>query len=149
MSPRETRQTKNHSRLATLACFQKNAGVNIAKSMAPMVAWSSARMEAVCERRCQSHVQRKRKAGTVSTHVIACSDPATPGRHFVAMCGPDILESAAGRQTCREASTRTRQQNVKARLRRNLPTAPPTQLALRKRLRCHALRPRRVRMKTV
>jgi hypothetical protein len=44
---RTTRVRTGYSRLATLACFQKNAGVNIAKRIEPMVAWSSARMEAV------------------------------------------------------------------------------------------------------
>jgi hypothetical protein len=44
----------------------------------------------------------------MSTHVVARSDPAIPGRRFVAMRCPDILESAAGRQACSEASTGTR-----------------------------------------
>jgi len=139
-------QMKNHSRLATLACFQKNAGVNIAKSMAPMVAWSSARREAVCGRRCQFYKGRGRR---MSTHVVARSDPAIPGRRFVAMRRPDILESPASRQTYCGASTGTRPRNLKARPRGNIPTAPPIHVALRKRLRCHALRPRRVRMKMV
>ena len=95
----------NDLRFTTLACFQKNAGVNIAKRMAPMVAWSSARMEAVCERGYMSSLQRKRKT---ETHVVARPDPANPGCRPIAMCGPDILESASGCQTYREASTETR-----------------------------------------
>ena len=69
--------------------------------MAPMVAWSSARMEAVCKSLCYS-VAEKGKTRTGGTHVVTRPDPAIPSRRFVAMRSSDILKAAPGRQTCRE-----------------------------------------------
>jgi hypothetical protein len=100
---RTARVRTGYSRLATLACFQKNAGVNIAKRIEPMVAWSSARMEAVWGM-CQLYQGQ----GPELTHVVTRPVPAVSGCRFVAMRGSNILEPTPSRQTYREESTRIR-----------------------------------------